>query len=171
MRLVVEGVGWLGLGPPRENIIEPQLGYALRYLEMKLQRGLGCSHGFMGVFEVDHLQIVGLHFFAATLRLNQCTHCLVDQCRLRFPVFSRHFEDRTSSGDRIPEPATIVAGDHNTIRNTSVSFSNLGGLVVRGKHNRVDNCIIHDVNSTTRRIGSPTAAARRSHPATAYPTT
>jgi hypothetical protein len=53
MRLVVEGVGWLGLGLPRENIIEPQLGYALRYLEMKLQRGLGCSHGFMGVFEVN----------------------------------------------------------------------------------------------------------------------
>jgi len=53
MRLVVEGVGWLGFGLPRENIIEPQLGYALRYLEMKLQRGLGCSHGLMGIFEVD----------------------------------------------------------------------------------------------------------------------
>jgi hypothetical protein len=53
MKLVVEGVGWLGLGLPRENIIEPQLGYALRYLEMKLQRGLGCSHGFVGIFEVD----------------------------------------------------------------------------------------------------------------------
>ncbi len=53
MRLVVEGVGWLGFGLPRENIIEPQLGYALRYMEMKLQRGLGCSHGLMGIFEVD----------------------------------------------------------------------------------------------------------------------
>ncbi len=53
MRLVVEGVGWLGLGLPRENIIEPQLGYALRYLEMKLQQGLGCAHGLVGIFEVD----------------------------------------------------------------------------------------------------------------------
>jgi hypothetical protein len=53
MRLVVEGVGWLGLGLPRENIIEPQLGYALRYLEMKLQRGLGHAHGLVGIFEVD----------------------------------------------------------------------------------------------------------------------
>lgn len=53
MRLVVEGVGWLGLGLPRENIIEPQLGYALRYLEMNLQQGLGCGHGFVGVLEVD----------------------------------------------------------------------------------------------------------------------
>ncbi len=53
MRLVVEGVGWLGLGLPRENIIEPQLGYALRSLEMKLQQGLGCAHGLVGVFEVN----------------------------------------------------------------------------------------------------------------------
>lgn len=53
MKLVVEGVGWLGLGLPRENIIEPQLGYALRYLEMKLQRGLGCAHGLVGIFEID----------------------------------------------------------------------------------------------------------------------
>jgi hypothetical protein len=53
MRLVVEGVGWLGLGLPRENIIEPQLGYALRHLEMRLQQGLGCAHGLVGIFEVD----------------------------------------------------------------------------------------------------------------------
>lgn len=53
MRLVVEGVGWLGLGLPRENIIEPQLGYALRYMIMNLQEGKGCGHGFSGIFEVD----------------------------------------------------------------------------------------------------------------------
>jgi hypothetical protein len=53
MRLVVEGTGWLSYGLPRENIIEPQLGYALRYLTMKLQQGLGCAHGLIGVFEVD----------------------------------------------------------------------------------------------------------------------
>jgi SAM-dependent methyltransferase len=53
MRLVVEGTGWLGYGLPRENIIEPQLGFALRQLEMRLQRGLGCAHGLVGVFEVD----------------------------------------------------------------------------------------------------------------------
>jgi SAM-dependent methyltransferase len=52
MRGVVEGVGWLGYGLPRENIIEPQLGYALRYLELKLQGGLGCGHSLVGIIEV-----------------------------------------------------------------------------------------------------------------------
>jgi SAM-dependent methyltransferase len=53
MRRVVAGVGWLGIGLPRENIIEPQLGYALRYLVTNLQQGLGCAHGLVGIFEVN----------------------------------------------------------------------------------------------------------------------
>jgi len=53
MRHVVEGIGWLGIGLPRENIIEPQLGYALRYMMTNLQQGLGCAHGLVGIFEVD----------------------------------------------------------------------------------------------------------------------
>ena len=53
MRIVVEGIGWLHYGLPRENIIEPQLGYALRYLMRHLQKGQGCGHGFVGILEVD----------------------------------------------------------------------------------------------------------------------
>ena len=52
MERVVENVGWLGIGLPRENIIEPQLGYALRYLVTHLQQGQGCAHGLAGIFEV-----------------------------------------------------------------------------------------------------------------------
>jgi hypothetical protein len=53
MKRVVEGVGWLKRGLPRENIIEPQLGYALRQLVTTMQQNLGCSHGLVEVFEVD----------------------------------------------------------------------------------------------------------------------
>jgi hypothetical protein len=52
MHRVVEGVGWLKTGLPRENVIEPQLGYALRNLVMNLQQGRGCAHGLVGIFEV-----------------------------------------------------------------------------------------------------------------------
>jgi len=53
MKLVVEGTGWLNLGLPRENIIEPQLGYALRYIVSNLQKGQGCGHGLVGIYEID----------------------------------------------------------------------------------------------------------------------
>ncbi len=94
----------------------------------------------------SHVEIVGLRFFAATIRLNQCEHCLIDRCRLKFPVHAKRFEERTPEGKPKPEPATLVAGDHNTIRDTGIAYSNLGGLVVRGSDCRVENCIVHDVN-------------------------
>jgi len=53
MRRVVAGTGWYGMGLPRENIIEPQLGYALRHVATKLQQGQGCGHGLVGILEVD----------------------------------------------------------------------------------------------------------------------
>lgn len=53
MKAVVEGTGWFGTGLPRENIIEPQLGYGLRHIMMNLQQPVGCAHGFIGIFEVD----------------------------------------------------------------------------------------------------------------------
>lgn len=50
---VINSAGWMWYGDPRANIIEPQLGYALRSLEHKLQRGLGCGHGLVVVLEVQ----------------------------------------------------------------------------------------------------------------------
>lgn len=53
MRRVIEGVGWLKWGDPRANVIEPQLGYSLRKLEMDLQPGKGMGHGLVGIFEIQ----------------------------------------------------------------------------------------------------------------------
>ena len=53
MRRVVEGTGWYGRGLPRENIIEPQLGYALRHIVTGLQQGQGCGHGLVCILEID----------------------------------------------------------------------------------------------------------------------
>jgi hypothetical protein len=50
---IVEGTGWYGMGLPRENIIEPQLGYALRHIATTLQRGQGCGHGLVCILEID----------------------------------------------------------------------------------------------------------------------
>lgn len=50
---VINSTEWIWDGDPRANMIEPQLGYALRSLEFKLQRGLGCGHGLLVVLEVQ----------------------------------------------------------------------------------------------------------------------
>ncbi len=50
---VINSTEWIWDGDPRANMIEPQLGYALRSLEYKLQQGLGCGHGLLVVLEVQ----------------------------------------------------------------------------------------------------------------------
>lgn len=49
---VIDTVSWMRMGDPRANIIEPQLGYALRNLEMEFQKGLGRGHALVGIFEI-----------------------------------------------------------------------------------------------------------------------
>ncbi|MDI6885949.1 MAG: hypothetical protein QMD22_06320 [archaeon] len=49
---MVESTIWMNNSNHRENVIEPQLGYALRNLEMRMQRGLGAAHGLLAVLSV-----------------------------------------------------------------------------------------------------------------------
>jgi hypothetical protein len=42
----------MGYGEPRANIIEPQLGYALRSLEINMQQGIGCGHGLVAFLKI-----------------------------------------------------------------------------------------------------------------------
>ena len=52
IRNVVRNIKWFRMGDPRANVVEPQLGYILRNLEMDLQQGLGASHGLLAVYEI-----------------------------------------------------------------------------------------------------------------------
>lgn len=49
---VIADVGWMWHGDPRANIIEPQLGYALRTLEYEMQQGWGCGHGLVAILKI-----------------------------------------------------------------------------------------------------------------------
>lgn len=50
---VIADVSWMWYGDPRANIIEPQLGYALRTLEYEMQQGLGCGHGLVAILKIN----------------------------------------------------------------------------------------------------------------------
>jgi hypothetical protein len=51
MRQVINTTGELP-GDSRANIIEPQLAYSLRKLEMEMQQGLGTGHGLVCILEI-----------------------------------------------------------------------------------------------------------------------
>ncbi len=52
MRDVVRSVGYFHMDDPLANVVEPQLGYTLRNLEMRMQRGLGTGHGLLAIYEL-----------------------------------------------------------------------------------------------------------------------
>jgi len=53
MKKVVRVAVGARIGTPRASLVEPQLGYCLRELEMGLQKGLGCGHGLVAVFKIE----------------------------------------------------------------------------------------------------------------------
>ncbi len=52
MKGVVRVAAGMKVGNARASLVEPQLGYCLRELEMRLQQGRGCGHGLVAIFEV-----------------------------------------------------------------------------------------------------------------------
>jgi hypothetical protein len=41
------------MGDPRANIVEPQLGYILRDIEIEEGRGFGAGHGLLAMYEFE----------------------------------------------------------------------------------------------------------------------
>ncbi|MFC1976794.1 class I SAM-dependent methyltransferase [Chloroflexota bacterium] len=52
MKKIARSSVGMKIGTPRANLVEPQLGYCLRELEMGFQKGLGCGHGLVAIFEI-----------------------------------------------------------------------------------------------------------------------
>ncbi|MHC4123829.1 MAG: right-handed parallel beta-helix repeat-containing protein, partial [Planctomycetota bacterium] len=91
----------------------------------------------------DYVELYSLGFFATTLRLLECNHCVVENCRLLFPSYCRRLTELDPAPKR--SPVTKIRGNYNTVRTTSIAYASNSGLVVTGAANVVENCIIHDV--------------------------
>lgn len=91
-----------------------------------------------------HIQVEGIDFFAATFRFDDCDDCLLEDCELLYPTWTRTIEEYNQ--ERKESIITKITGDRNTVRHCSLAYANNSGLLVMGNSNRVENCIIHDVN-------------------------
>ena len=52
MKKVARASAGMRIGTPRASLVEPQLAYCLRELETGIQKGLGCGHGLVAIFEI-----------------------------------------------------------------------------------------------------------------------
>ncbi len=49
---VVRASAGMRIRTPKASLVEPQLGYCLRELEMGIQKGLGCGYGLVAIVEI-----------------------------------------------------------------------------------------------------------------------
>ncbi len=90
------------------------------------------------------IQLRGINFFATTFLLEDCNSCLIEDCEMLYPTWSRTITEYDQ--ERRESVITKIVGDHNTVRRCSLAYANNMGLMVMGNSNLVENCIIHDVN-------------------------
>lgn len=94
---------------------------------------------------VDYLSFEGINFFAATFSLRSCNHCVVDNCHLLFPTYTRELTELNAPPTRKNSPRTEMVGDYNVFRNSSLAYTPLGGVSMAGRQNTAANNLIHDV--------------------------
>jgi hypothetical protein len=95
-----------------------------------------------------YIEVRGFHFFAAAFRFKRCNHCVIENCRLMFPSYSRKPIGgiHTMSDFEEQQHCASVVGEHNTVRGTIIAYASGNGLYIMGNSNMVENCIIHDVS-------------------------
>ena len=91
-----------------------------------------------------HVEIKGIDFFASTFLREDCNNCLIENCELLYPTWTRTISE--FDANRRESVITKIVGNNNTVRHCSLSYSNNMGLMLMGNHNVAENCIIHDVN-------------------------
>jgi hypothetical protein len=99
----------------------------------------------------EHIRIEGLAVQAASMRLENSAHCVVDGCDLAYIAhYTRqygigqieHGRDTIKSG----ETGIYVSGYDNAFLNCGVRFSAGTGFHIRGHHHTIHNCLIDEVS-------------------------
>ena len=101
---------------------------------------------------LSHVDVVGLHLFAASVNLEGATQCVLDGLRVRWPCVQENIRggfnrDRAVSAES-EGLGLVLAGTNNVLRNSVIAYSTGDGVSVFGASNRVENCVIHDCDTS-----------------------
>ncbi len=99
------------------------------------------NFAFKAEKDTDYIEISGFDFFGTTFSFDNCDHCQVENCRLLYPVYSRHIFE---TGHNQDSQVTKMIGNHNTVKNCSFAYGSTVGLKMVGKNNLAENNLIHD---------------------------
>ena len=111
----------------------------------------------------EHIHLTGLHSHAGSMRLQDASHSVIDDCHLRYVShYTRHYgigqiehgRDTIRSG----ETGIFVGGHDNAFLNCSICVSAGAGFHLRGYHHTIHNCLIDEVSYTSHYLNAITDA-------------
>jgi len=106
----------------------------------------------------NHVRLDGLRFFAATVLLDNCNDCTIENCTLDHPTCASPPAAKSDIPKQIARmnamflgelrklAPTLISGKGNLVRNCSIAFSEAPGLMLTGSENTIENCLIHDID-------------------------
>ena len=108
-----------------------------------------------------HLTFKGFRLRGASLRLEDASHCTIDDVHLTYPstianpfgpnlphasLNSKTWSARKWFGETSIDAPFIVQGQHHVVRNCTVQYSEGPALTLIGEHHLVENCLFKDID-------------------------
>ena len=93
--------------------------------------------------QCSYVTVSGVEILGATLKLSDAHHCLVEGIKASYICHSRG----GATINQLPEDeggGISISGEDNILRDSEIAWSAGDGVNLRGKHNSVINCYIHD---------------------------
>lgn len=90
---------------------------------------------------LSHVEVTGLDLVGAAVNMTDSQSCLLENCRLRYVQHVREWPKGAS-----PPVLNTVTGRGNTWRRCLVAYAGASAVRVAGEGNRLENCVIHDMD-------------------------
>jgi len=93
-----------------------------------------------------HVVVQGFNVFASAIKSNSNTYrCLIDGINASYvDHFFVIYRGPYAQGNQ-DYTGIILDGNYNEIRNSKIAWSAGNGITLQGSHNKITNCLIHDV--------------------------
>ncbi|MFP4107222.1 MAG: right-handed parallel beta-helix repeat-containing protein [Phycisphaerae bacterium] len=99
-----------------------------------------------------HIRIEGIRFFATSVNTDKADGCVIDRCRFEWPSWRRDIRGGFNRDKGISIESgglgVVLGGEKNVLSSSILSRGVGDGVSVYGRNNRVENCIIHDFNTS-----------------------
>jgi hypothetical protein len=131
---------WLYYYPPGElNPNEQVLEYKSR------------DHGVNLNF-TNHIQIRDIIFRGCNLEFRNCSHIIVNGCKVLYPAYRLDFFNRIGEDENLC--GIRMEGRDNLVRNSEVAWADERGILISGPNSMIENCVVHNCNLHGRHPGA-----------------